>query len=49
MRTEIEDDLSVLLGKVGGTNVEVLRDTACSGVIIKRELVGVLVIHSFVV
>ena len=26
-------------GKVGGKKVEVLRDTGCSGVIIRRELV----------
>ena len=36
---EIKDNLPVLSGKVGGKNVEVLRDTECSGVIIKRELV----------
>ena len=36
---EIKDKLSALSGKVGGKKVEVLRDTGCSGVIIRRELV----------
>ena len=36
---EIKDNLPVLSGKVGGIKVEVLRDTGCSGVIIRRELV----------
>ena len=36
---EIKDNFSVLSGKVGGKKVEVLRDTGCSGVIIRRELV----------
>ena len=36
---EIKDNLPVLSGKVGGKKVEVLRDTGCSGVIIRRELV----------
>ena len=36
---EIKDNLPVLSGKVGGKKVEVLRDTGCSGVIIKKELV----------
>ena len=35
---EIKDYLPVLSGKVGGEKVEVLRDTGCSGVIIRREL-----------
>ena len=37
---EINDNLPVLSGKVGGKTVEVLRDTGCSGVIITRELVN---------
>ena len=37
---EIEDNLPVLSGKVGGKKVEVLRDTGCSGEIIRRELVN---------
>ena len=36
---EIKDNLPVLSRKVGGKKVEVLRDTGCSGVIIRRELV----------
>ena len=36
---EIKDNLPVLSGKVGGIKMEVLRDTGCSGVIIRRELV----------
>ena len=36
---EIKDNLPVLSGKVEGKKVEVLQDTACSGVIIRRELV----------
>ena len=36
---EIKDNIPVLSGKVGGKKVEVLRDTGCSGVIIRRELV----------
>ena len=36
---EIKDNLLVLSGKVGGKKMEVLRDTGCSGVIIRRELV----------
>ena len=36
---EIKDDLPVLSGKVGGKKVEVLRDTGCSEIIIRRELV----------
>ena len=39
MEAEIKDSLLLLLGKVGGKKVEVLRDTECSGVIIRRELV----------
>ena len=37
---ENKDNLPVLSGKVGDKKVEVLRDTACSGVIIRRELVN---------
>ena len=36
---EINDNLPVLSGKVGGKKVEVLRDSGCSGVIIKKEFV----------
>ena len=36
---EIKDNLPVLSGKVGGKKVEVLRDTGCRGVIIRKELV----------
>ena len=36
---EINDNLPVLSGKVGVKTMEVLRDTGCSGVIIRRELV----------
>ena len=36
---EIKDNLPVLSGKVGGKKVEVLRDSGCSGVIFRRELV----------
>ena len=35
---EIKDNLPVLSGKVGDKKVEVLRDTGCRGVIIRREL-----------
>ena len=35
---EIKDNLPVLWGKVGGKKVEVLRDSGCSGVIVRREL-----------
>ena len=37
--SEIKDNLPVLSGKVGGKKLEVLRDTGCSGVIIRKELV----------
>ena len=36
---EIKANLPELSGKVGGKKVEVLQDTGCSGVIIRRELV----------
>ena len=36
---EIKDNLPVLSSKVGDKQVEVLRDTGCSGVIIRRDLV----------
>ena len=36
---EIKDNLPVLSGKVEGKKVKVLRNTGCSGVIIRRELV----------
>ena len=35
---KIKDNLPVLLSKVGGKRVVVLRDTGCSGVIIRRKL-----------
>ena len=31
--------MPVLTGKIGSKNVKVLRDTGCSGVIMKRDLV----------
>ena len=37
---EMKDNQPVLSGKVVGKKVEVLRDTECSGVIIRRESVG---------
>ena len=36
---EIKDNVPVLSGKVGGKKAEVLRDTGCSEVVIRRELV----------
>ena len=36
---EIKDNLPVSSGKIGGKKVEVLRDTGCNGVIIRRKLV----------
>ena len=39
MKTEIKDNLPVMSGKVGNKNVEVLRDSGCNGIIVKRELV----------
>ena len=36
---EMKDNLPVFSGEVGGKKMEVLRDTGCSGVIIRRELV----------
>ena len=39
MCEEIKNNLPVLSNKVGGKEVEMLRDTECSGVIIRRELV----------
>ena len=36
---EIKDNLPVLSGKVGSKKLEVLQDTGCSGVIIRRKLV----------
>ena len=39
MEAEIKDNLPVLSGKVGGRLVKVLRDSGCSGVIVKRDLV----------
>ena len=38
MEAEIKDDLPVKFGKAGNNNVEVLRDSECNGVIVKREL-----------
>ena len=39
MEADIKENLPVLSGQVKGRSVEVLRDTGCSGVIIKRDLV----------
>ena len=39
MEAEIKDNLPVTSGKVGNNNVEVLRDSRCNGVIVKRKLV----------
>ena len=36
---KIKDNMSVMSGKVGNKNMEVLRDSGCKGVIVKRELV----------
>ena len=35
-----EARMPVVKGKVGNTNVNVLRDTGCSGVVVKKELVA---------
>ena len=35
-----KDKLPLIAGKVGGKSAEVLRDTGCIGVIIKRDLVS---------
>ena len=32
--------MPVLKGRVGGKTVDVLRDTGCSGVVVKKELVS---------
>ena len=39
LMVEIKNNLPVLSSKVGGKKVEVLQDTGCSGVIIRRKLV----------
>ena len=39
METEVKDNLLVLSGRVGDRTVKVLRDTGCSGVIVRRSLV----------
>ena len=39
MDTTVNDQMPVVTGKVGGKVVKVLRDTGCSGVIVKRDLV----------
>ena len=39
METEVKDNLLVLPGRVGDRTVKVLRDTGCSGVIVRRSLV----------
>ena len=39
MEADIKNNLPVLKGKVKGKSLEVLRDTGCSGVIVKKELV----------
>ena len=40
METEVKDNLLVLPGRVGDRTVNVLRDTGCSGVIVRRSLVN---------
>ena len=35
-----ENRMPVVKGKVGNTSVNVLRDTGCSGVVVKKELVA---------
>jgi len=39
MNAELKDMMPVVTGKVEGKCVEVLRDTGCSGVIVRRDLV----------
>ena len=39
METEVKDNLLVLPGRIGDRTVKVLRDTGCSGVIVRRSLV----------
>ena len=39
MEAEIKDNLPVMSGKIGNKHVEVLRDSGCNGVIVKRKLV----------
>ena len=39
LEAEMKDNLPVMSGKVGNKNVEVLRDSGCNGVIVKRKLV----------
>ena len=38
MESEIKDNLPVMSGMVGDRNEEVLRESGCNGVIVKREL-----------
>ena len=35
-----ENRMPVVKGKVGNTSVNVLRDTGCSGIVVKKELVA---------
>ena len=35
-----KDKLPLVTGEVGGKSAEVLRDTGCTGVIVKRDLVS---------
>ena len=39
MEAEIKDNFPVMCGKIENKNVEVLRDSGCNGVIVKRKLV----------
>ena len=39
VNTELKDKMPVVTGRVEGKTVEVLRDTECSGVIVRRDLV----------
>ena len=40
MVAEMTEGMPVVTGKVGDRCVEVLRETGCNGVIIRRDLVG---------
>ena len=39
MEAENKDSLAVTSGKVGNKKVEILRDSGCNGMIVKRDLV----------
>ena len=38
--TGVRSKIPVVKGRVGAKTVDVLRDTGCSGVVIKKDLVG---------